>query len=171
MLVSNVEVVAVFVEQAAGPESWLPMLFVLVFGLAVGTLIAAIIFRAACWLHNKLARLANSPVLVPEPGFGRAIGVVLAAAFLHLVVSLPIAFTLPAELSPVIQHLIFQPIGLLTMAVATTAILPTGFGKGILIALLCWVVLILSAVGVVVGIALVVAVIMLILWLAGFQFR
>ena len=47
----------------------------MVFGVAIGTLIGAIILRAACSFYNKLAGGAGSPSAVPEPTFSKAAGI------------------------------------------------------------------------------------------------
>jgi hypothetical protein len=44
----------------------------LVIGVAIATVIGAVIFRAACWLFNKFAGGAGAPGAIPEPDFGRA---------------------------------------------------------------------------------------------------
>jgi hypothetical protein len=57
----------------------------LVIGVTVGTFIGAVILRGAVALYNKLARGPASPRGVPEPGFGKAMGITLAASVVKAV--------------------------------------------------------------------------------------
>ena len=60
-------------------------LCVLVVGLLIGTLIGAIILRAAVSLFNKMAGGADSEGAVPEPEFGKAMGITFVTTLVNMV--------------------------------------------------------------------------------------
>lgn len=61
------------------------MLCGLVVGVALGTLIGAVILRAAIALYNKMAGGPKSPSSVPEPAFGKAMWITFATTLVQLV--------------------------------------------------------------------------------------
>jgi hypothetical protein len=109
--------------------------------LVIGTLIGAIILRAACSLFNKFAGGESASGAVPEPSMGSA----MAITFVTTLVNMAVGFVLGLALqgagpnqaaSQAIINLISIPISLLVFAGMVTVMLPTTFGKGLLIALL-----------------------------------
>jgi hypothetical protein len=137
------------------------LLFVLVIGVAVGTLIGAVFLRAAVALYNKLAGGASSPGGVPEPALGKAMWITFAASLAQMIAGFFIdAVTGPGPTAPgagekgvgVVGQLISIPVSLLIMAAVLSAKLPTTFGRAILVTL-CYLLIVLLAVGVIVAIA------------------
>ena len=63
------------------------LLYALVIGLSIETLIGAVFLRAAVNLYNKLAGGASSPGSVPEPAFGKAMWIIFATSLAQLVVA------------------------------------------------------------------------------------
>jgi hypothetical protein len=138
------------------------LLCALVVGLAIETLLGAVLLRAAVALYNKMAGGASSPGSVPEPAFGKAMWVIFASTVLQLVVgglfigistgAEPVAAGAGGKGVDVVAQLISFPVGLLIMAAVLSAKLPTTFGRAILVTL-CYLLLALLVVGVLVGIA------------------
>lgn len=136
----------------------------LVFMLLIGTLIGAIILRAACWLLNKLAGGPNAPGAVPEPSFGKAMGIAFVTALVNAMVGFVLGLVGgAAALHPLVVQAISFPVALLVMAGMAAAMLPTTFGKGLLVALLTLVVWVIVAV----VIAIVVMIVLVPLGLLG----
>jgi hypothetical protein len=132
------------------------MLCGLVVGVAIGTLIGAIILRAACWLYNKLAGGPGSPSAVPEPTMGSALGI----AFVTMLVQFGVGMVLgllgaAAQSSPLVINLISMPISFLVSAWMISLLLPTTFPRALLVALLEFVIGIIIAVVLVMIFALV----------------
>jgi hypothetical protein len=90
------------------------------FALALGAVIGAVLLRVACAFYNKLAGGKGSPSSVPEPEFGKA----MAITFLTALVNAVPGFALPS-----------LPVSLLVMAGMNSALLPTTFARGLLVAL------------------------------------
>ncbi len=144
----------------------------IVFGLSmIGFLVGALILQAACVLYNKLAGVeeswqvletddigqADSKTMdwmggVPKPSLGYAISVVCITAIVNAVLGFLIGRGLRGarvaaggglwEVSPV-AFLIALPANLLVLS----AMLPTRFGKGLLVSLLyllLWLVVVLA---------------------------
>ncbi len=95
-----------------------------------------------------------SPSGVPEPTFGQAFAIVLVAYLINLVISVAINFALagaaggPAMVqgprlgggipsTSLLSSLILLPISVLVQGGIISAMLPTSFGKGLLVALIC----------------------------------
>jgi hypothetical protein len=112
----------------------------LVIGVAIGTLIGAVILRAACWLYNKIAGGPNSASAVPEPDFGKAILICFVTALVNSGIQLVLG--LVASQMGAATNLISLPISFIVMAAMLTSMLPTTFGRGLLVALLEFVVII-----------------------------
>ena len=91
-----------------------------VFALALGTVIGAVFLRAACAIYNKLAGGKGSPSSVPKPLFGKAMGITFVTALVNLVAGF---------------ELLSLPVSLLVMAGMNSALLPTTFARGFLVAL------------------------------------
>jgi hypothetical protein len=119
--------------------------------IVVGTLLGAVILRAACSLFNKMASRENA---VPEPGFGKALGIVVVNVIASAVVGLPIGLIvglvgqgsgLDQKVTQVIATLISLPIGFFVTGGILTFMLPTSFGRALLVTLLQYVVIFLIA--------------------------
>ena len=111
-------------------------------GVLIATLIGAIILRAAVSAFNKLSQPENQ---VPEPDFGKAMLMAFVAAIVNGVVGFGIGIVFGTALAaanapPMQVQLIVQaislPISLLVLAGTITLLLPTSFGRALLISLL-----------------------------------
>jgi hypothetical protein len=128
-----------------GPEvagALASILIGLVCFLGIGTLIGAIILRAACWAYNKLCQPDNR---VDEPNFGKSLLMALAFTAVQLVVGFGIGLVFGTGLAAagvdrwqaqLILQAISLPVGILILAGTITLLLPTTFVRGLLIALL-----------------------------------
>jgi hypothetical protein len=132
----------------------------LVVGVAIGTVIGAVFLRAAIALYNKMAGGESSPSSVPEPEFGKAMGITFVTSLVQMVVGFFIGLVTAAGAAAarergqgvdVLAQLISFPVSLLIMAGMLCAMLPTTFGRAILVTL-CYMLVVLLVVGVLVGI-------------------
>ena len=141
------------------------LLCALAIGLALGTLIGAVLLRAAVALYNKMAGGASSPFGVPEPVFGKAMWISFDICVAQLVVGLFIVALTGTGTTvvpranekgvDVVGLLIPVLIGLFSQVAILSAKLPTTFGRAILVAL-CYLLVALLVVGALVGIAVLV---------------
>jgi hypothetical protein len=139
------------------------LLSVLVIGVAVGTLIGAICLRAAVALYNKLAGGASSPSSIPEPALGKAMWISFATCVAQMVVGLFIGGVTgtgateagAGEKGVNVALLTSIPVSLLIQAAILSEKLPTTFGRAILVTL-CDMLIVIFAVAVLVGIAVLV---------------
>jgi hypothetical protein len=131
------------------------VLCALVIFIAIGTLIGAVFLRAACALYNKLVGGRRAPNSVPEPLLGKAMGITLVTSVVQAIAAFALGIIVGGagvvggadpRLVEVVAHLISLPLSLLVMAGMNAALLPTTFGRGILVALCYVVVLIFVAV-------------------------
>jgi hypothetical protein len=133
----------------------------LVIALLVGTLIGAVFLRAAIALFNKMAGASGPPAGVPEPPFGRAMGITFVTSLVNWVVGFVIGLATGAGAQAagpdgakgvnLLAQAASVPAGLLVMALMLTALLPTSFGKAVLVTLL-YLVIVALVVGVIVGV-------------------
>jgi hypothetical protein len=141
------------------------LLCALVIGLPGTMLIGAVFLRAAVALYNKMAGGASSPSRVPEPAFGQAMLFSFWTCVVQLAVGLIIAGVLrtgTGATAPgagkngdvVVAQLISFPVNLLIMAEMLSAILPTTFGRAILVTL-CYMLTVILVTGVMVAIVVV----------------
>jgi hypothetical protein len=127
-------------------------------GLLIGTVIGAVILRAACWLFNSMAGGDERRGGVPEPEFGRAMLITFVTFLVQTGVQMVIGFVTGAGAAAAEQakpgaggpaqlmaSLIALPVGFLVMAGMLTAMLPTSFPKALLVALLEYVIIIIIA--------------------------
>ncbi len=137
----------------------------------VGSVIGAAFLRAGVGLYNMMAGGNKSKRAVPTPSFGKAMGIVLITWVVNMFTSFLIglmfgfggaAAGLRREMLTLSAQLVAIPIAVLIMASMLTALLPTTFGRAILVALCYMLVVILFvailivlivAVGLVVGMA------------------
>jgi hypothetical protein len=139
------------------------LLCALVIGVAVQTLIGAVFLRAAVALYNKLAGGTSSPTSVPEPALGKAMWITFATSLAQFIVSSLIGLGTGAGAAAgargqgvdMVAQLISFPVSLLIMVEMLSARLPTTFGRAFLVTL-CYMLVALLAVGVLVGIAVLV---------------
>jgi hypothetical protein len=120
----------------------------LVIGGAIGTLIGAEILRAACWLYNKIARKRNSSRTVPEPDMGKA----MLITFLRVLVNVGTWVILTiAEMSVQIGEYgviaLTSLVGFLIAATMISGILPTTYNRALLVALIHFAVEVVVALG------------------------
>lgn len=96
-------------------------------------------------LHNKMAGGAESPGSAAAPNFVKAAGITFAAALINAAVGIGVALAakstaaiefVPAGGFGVLAQVVALPLSLLTMAVMLTAMLPTTFGRAVVITLL-----------------------------------
>ncbi len=123
-------------------------LCVLVFALLIGSLIGAIILRAACWLFNKFAGDPPPPGGVPGPDFGQA----FLMAFVAMLVQLGVSFVIELmgvggaaaggnpQTVQLVSSLISLPISFLVLSGIVASMLPTSFVKGMCVAGLYWII-------------------------------
>jgi hypothetical protein len=90
------------------------------FALALGTLIGAVFLCVACAFYNHLAGGKGSPTSVPEPLLSKAIGIIFVTGLADAVVG---------------RQLLAFPVCLVVMAGMNSALLPTTFARGLLVAL------------------------------------
>jgi hypothetical protein len=138
------------------------LLYALVIGLSIETLIGAVFLRAAVALYNKMAGGASSPGSVPEPAFGKAMWIIFATSVWQIVIAGlyigistgagPVAAGAGGKGVDVVAQLISLPVGLLIMAAVLSAKLPTTFGRAVLVTF-CYMLMVLLVVGVLEGIA------------------
>ena len=140
------------------------LLGAVVIGVAVETLIGAVILRAAVALCNKLEGGDLSPRSVPEPAFGKAMWITFATSLAQMVVGSFIVLGTGGGATAAgargqgvdeVAQLISFPVSLLIMAEMLSTRLPTTFGGAILVTL-CYVLVSLLVAGVLVGIAVLV---------------
>ena len=135
----------------------------LVIAVAIGTLCGAIVLRTACWLYNKLAGGTGSPSAVAEPGFGKAACISFVTTLVQFGVGVALSMAgYAAELGDITINCISLPLSLIVAAGMISGMLPTTFGRGILIALL--------QVGVMIAVGLVLLAIFALYLLVGFAF-
>jgi hypothetical protein len=117
-------------------------LIAFVLGLAAAVPIGAVFLRAAVALYNKIAAGATSSSMVPEPAFGKA----MVISFVRLLPGLVIWFVVRLVSAPAVL-MILSPVNLLIMAAILSAMLPTTFGRAILVTLCEIVIYVLFVVG------------------------
>ncbi len=131
----------------------------LAFGVAVGTLIGAVFLRAAVALYNKMAGGGRPPGGVPEPDFGKALGITFVTTLINIGVGFVIGMVTNTwgaagprgkEVDLLAQAISF-PLSLLIMTAMLTAILPTTFGRALLVTL-CYMLIVMVVVAVIVGV-------------------
>ena len=141
------------------------LLCALAIGLALGTLIGAVLLRAAVALYNKMAGGASSPFGVPEPVFGKAMWISFDICVAQLVVGLFIVALTGTGTTvvpranekgvDVVGLLIPVLIGLFIQVGILCAKLPTTFGRAIVVTL-CDLLIVMLVAGVIAAIAVVV---------------
>lgn len=123
------------------------------FAVGLYLLIGAVILRAACAAYNKLSMPENH---VEEPGIGKGMGILFVALLVQGVAVFALGKVLGVgggigngpgfaadRNAQMMTNLIGLPLQLLVMAGLLTAMLPTTFGRAILITLLYTVIAVL----------------------------
>jgi hypothetical protein len=145
--------------RIAGLDEFLLKMAVVV---AVATLIGVVFLRAAIALYNKMAGGATSPRSVPVPEFEKAAAIVFVIAVLQMgvrfligriVVGKAMIAGMDEKQVGVVALLTNLPVGLLVMALVLTVMLPTTFGRAVLVTL-CYMFLVIIVVGVLMAIAI-----------------
>ncbi len=126
-------------------------LLAIVVGLLVGLAIGAVILRAAVSLYNRMSGGANSRNAVPSPSFGKAMGIVFLSGLVNMVLNfiagfgigiLGVVTSADPERVKLVATLISLPIGFLVTAGMLRALLPTSFGRAVLVTLCQYLILI-----------------------------
>jgi hypothetical protein len=133
----------------------------LAIGLPIGLLIGAVILRAAISIANKVLgpprqsewddeydgsarrrRRFGSDGVIPEPGIGKAMLIVLATGFVNFIVSFAIGFAIGAggaaaqanaQRTQALAQLAGLPVSFLVMSGMLTMMLPTTFPRACLV--------------------------------------
>jgi len=135
------------------------VLIVLAVILAVATLVGAIILRAAVSLYNTMAGGANSTAAVPEPPMGKAMGITFVTTLVNGVAGFIVGLVIGGAAAAtgargsgveVTAQLVSLPISVLVMAGMLAAMLPTTFGRAILVTLCHFLISIVIAGGILV---------------------
>jgi hypothetical protein len=105
----------------------------LVIGIAIVTVIGAILLRDLCKHYNRLVGGAGSPRSVPQPEFGKAM-------LMLFIVAVPTGLSLASGVAAKIQEPTFYLISIAISLVVATAVisvmLPTTIGRAFLLAVL-----------------------------------
>jgi len=117
-----------------------------VLGALLGLFIYAVVLRTACALYNKLVGGRGSPIAVPHLPLGIALNIVFVSLVVQTAVSFVIRLVagggfgagLDLERMSILSQILSLPASLLVMAGLNTALLPTAFARGYLVALLCF---------------------------------
>jgi hypothetical protein len=88
--------------------------------IGLGTVLGAVLLRVACAFYNMLAGGKGSPRSVPELPLGKALAITFVTALVQAVAGL---------------ELLSLPVSLLVLAGMSSALLPTTFARGLLVAL------------------------------------
>jgi hypothetical protein len=113
-------------------------------GLLLATLIGGVLLRAACALYNKFVGGRKTPYSVPEPEMGKAMGIIFVTELVNWILGLAIGFAIGAgsfaaglgEMeTKIIAQMVSFPFSLLVLAGMSSSMLPTTFGRGLLVAL------------------------------------
>ncbi|WP_145365976.1 hypothetical protein [Stratiformator vulcanicus] len=96
----------------------------------IGSLITAVIFRAACSLFNRLA----SADAVPEPDFGKAYGIMFASTIVNNLMGFTVGLLVGMTFGPdspliTVATAISIPVAFLVLSGFISAMLPTSFPK------------------------------------------
>jgi hypothetical protein len=131
----------------------------LILYVLVMTLITAVILRAAIAFFNAVSGGRHSPSAIPEPSFGKSMGIMLLVMIANAIASIVITMVMgvgaatvggpPAGINFAAQGGSFV-VSLLIMSALLTALLPTTFPRGLLLTLCFGVIAIL--VGIAIGI-------------------
>ena len=118
---------------------------IIFFPAVIGTAFGAVLLLAAIALHNKMAGGAGAPGRVTTSSFFKALGITFATALINAAVGIGVALAMQA--TPAVHHLpvgvlgllpqvVALPLSLFIMAAMLTAMLPTSFGRAVVITLL-----------------------------------
>jgi len=123
--------------QGIPPEGLLCAGMGFIVGVVIALAISAVILRAAVSFFNRLAGGSNAPEAVPEPGFGKAMGISFVTALVNYGVGIVLTVVgLAIKTHPAAIQLVSLPASLLIMGVLLSSMLPTTFGKGMVVTLL-----------------------------------
>jgi hypothetical protein len=117
-------------------------------GVLIGGLIGAILIRAAVWLTNKIVGGT-----VPDPSFGKAFGMAVAAIVANWVVGFVAGLAMRGgdpQTVQIVSLLAGLPISFFVLAGIATAMLPTTFPRACLVAL--FYILVAMAIALVIGV-------------------
>jgi hypothetical protein len=132
------------------------LLCVLVIGVAIGTVIAAVVLDLAVVLSNLML---GSPQCIPVPSFAKALQITFINLFANVIITFLISKAAAAGAgignaeNLVVTQLISVPVSLVIMAGLLSEFLPTTLGRAILV-IVCYI-LILFMMGILLGIVVV----------------
>ncbi len=137
------------------PDFLLMYLIVSAVMLVFITFIGALFLRAGVSLYNKMVGGPNSPTAAPEPPLGKAMGITFVTALVNKVVEFVVGLAIignstgyPAVKGSATAQLVAFPLSILVMASMLSALLPTTFGRGLLVALCQLLIAIIIGVGI-----------------------
>ena len=116
----------------------------LTLSLVLGAVIGAILLRASISLCNKFLGAKDSPKAVPEPAFLRAVGISLLAGLVNGLAGFAFGGTFGTAVlaagttettASIITQIVYTPISLFVVGGMLSTMLPTTFGRGMLVAL------------------------------------
>ena len=114
------------------------------FPAMIGAVFGAVFLLTAIAFHNMIAGGAEAPGSVAA-SFAKALGITFATALVNVVVGIgvvlvlqatPAALYVPVGISGLLSQVVALPLSLLVMAAMFTAVLPTSFGRAVVIMLL-----------------------------------
>jgi hypothetical protein len=131
----------------------------LVVAVTIAGLVTAAVFRAAIAFYNKMVGGAGSVSSVPEPSFGKMLGIAFAAILVNGVVGSIVSSSVVGGAAiggmngkevELFAKLISLPFNLLAMAGVLSSMLPTTFGRAFLVTLcyllICFLIFVVLAV-------------------------
>jgi hypothetical protein len=128
----------------------------LVIGIGLWTAVGAVFLRAGISFYNKFANELDSTRRVPEPTFGRAMGITFVSAFVNAVVGFVVGLALANPTAAqdaaakrwdaLVPQLAAVPISLLVLSALLSAMLPTTFGRAVLV-VFCYVLMVIFVAG------------------------
>lgn len=110
--------------------------------MPIALAVFAVSFRAACTLYNKMSRPEKQ---VPKVSFGRALLISLISGVISLVIQLPVYLAIsalgegvgfPPQVIRLMSGAINLPLGQVIPAAIIMRLLPTTFGRGVMLSIL-----------------------------------
>lgn len=123
--------------------------------LAIGTLIGAVFLRGGIALYNKFAGGEKSESGVSEPPFGRAMWIMFITSLVQAAVSFVIGLIIGGagaargaseRQAAMTAQLIAFPVGLVVMSGMLSSLLPTTFGRALMVSL-CYLLIVILVFG------------------------
>ncbi len=137
------------------------LLCALTFGLVVGSAIGSVILRTAVYLFNSITGAGNSRDAVPEPSYGEGFGIIFVTIIVNAVAGvlagLAIGFGcglagIGADRARIYAQIASIPLNILVMSGTFSSMLPTSFGRALVIAIGYMIVWFFIVVAIVIGV-------------------